>query len=322
MSRACSLILAPQQQFWSRWFRPPWNTRSKVLVCCSGTESWLEDVIRRLIRVSPKTHFGFVSDLPLSWPGPSWSLEDWMARGAVPEGKWDRLLFLAEDENSREHRESLSLCAGQFPRHKYYLLESHHILMDLSRHIRTPAVRRRRYAAFYYVEPTTWNYLYRQSTQVSKRGTIVEIGTFTGGTTLALGLGSKGAPAPSVATVDPVFPRTFLPLMRESGLERTVIAFEGPSSELASQWVDWTASNDLRPEIALLFVDGCHDYDAVLQDLILWSRHIAPGGRIVAHDYFHPLQPGVTRAVETFLAGHSEFEMEKPLRDAVVCRKR
>jgi len=253
---------------------------------------------------------------------PSWALEDLFAREAPPEGPWEILLFLTEDENLRAHREALALFVALLPRRKIYVLESHFILMDLERHARTPAAGGRRHDAFFYVAPSTWSYLYRQSGKASFRGTLVEIGSFVGGTTLALGLGARGAPAPSVATMDPIIPRTFAPLMDRAGLKGIVAAFEGSSSDLAGRWASWSASRGLRSEVALLFVDGSHEYEHVLEDLTLWSPFIPSGGRIVAHDYFHPLQPGVPRAVEAFLAGRPDFSMEKYLADAVVCLRK
>jgi predicted O-methyltransferase YrrM len=258
----------------------------------------------------------------MGFPGPAWILEEWMSGDARVGESWDALLFLTGDENLRTHREALALLVERLPGRKVYLLESHFILMDLSRHARTPAAGGRRHDAFFYVEPSTWLYLHKQARKTARQGTLVEIGTFTGGTTLALGLGSKDPLRPSVVTVDPIIPRTFLPLMRKAGLESVVIPFEGRSSDLAARWTSWSASEGLQPEVMLLFVDGSHEYECVLEDLALWGPHIPPGGRIVAHDYFHPLQPGVARAVEVFLAGHSEFGMEKDLADAVVCLRR
>jgi len=48
--------------------------------------------------------------------------------------------------------------------------------------------------------------------------------------------------------------------------------------------------------IHAVFVDGCHFYSCVEEDLRLWMPKIVPGGLILGHD-FSPQWPGVVRAV-------------------------
>ena len=54
-------------------------------------------------------------------------------------------------------------------------------------------------------------------------------------------------------------------------------------------------------------IDGGHDRETALGDLILSSRHLLPGGIIVMDDYQNEQWPGVTLAVDEFLAAHKEF---------------
>lgn len=51
----------------------------------------------------------------------------------------------------------------------------------------------------------------------------------------------------------------------------------------------------------LVFIDGAHDYESVVDDIAIARESLAPGGLIVLHDYKHPSHPGVTEAVDELL---------------------
>jgi len=48
--------------------------------------------------------------------------------------------------------------------------------------------------------------------------------------------------------------------------------------------------------VDIVFLDGCHLYSCIQEDLKLWLPKIRPGGILVGHD-FSPQWPGVVRAV-------------------------
>ena len=48
----------------------------------------------------------------------------------------------------------------------------------------------------------------------------------------------------------------------------------------------------------LLFVDGDHRYEAVIEDVANARRILRPGAILAGHDYTHPSWPGVKRAVD------------------------
>lgn len=53
-----------------------------------------------------------------------------------------------------------------------------------------------------------------------------------------------------------------------------------------------------------VYIDGAHDFDNVMLDLILWSPKVRSGGIVAGHDYDkHPLH-GVIEAVGPFLDNH------------------
>lgn len=49
--------------------------------------------------------------------------------------------------------------------------------------------------------------------------------------------------------------------------------------------------------IDFLYIDGNHQYDYVMSDLMQYVPKVKPGGIIAGHDYNEPTRPDVTRAV-------------------------
>jgi len=56
-------------------------------------------------------------------------------------------------------------------------------------------------------------------------------------------------------------------------------------------------------------VDGAHAHADCLHDLRLCEAHLVPFGVIAVDDYQYPRYPGVTTAVEAFLAEHPRYEI-------------
>ncbi|MCC6718665.1 MAG: class I SAM-dependent methyltransferase [Acetobacteraceae bacterium] len=89
-------------------------------------------------------------------------------------------------------------------------------------------------------------------------------------------------------------------------------AFVG-TSEQAHRWYDgparppletpWFGRTAYLRSIAILHVDGNHDFDAITHDLEMWTRHVAPGGWVVIDDYIWPAgDDGPRRAADAFMA--------------------
>lgn len=68
-----------------------------------------------------------------------------------------------------------------------------------------------------------------------------------------------------------------------------------------------SAAVEIPEPVDLAFIDGDHDYQAVLADLAVARRHLKPGGLVAFHDYRTSpdeagrWNPGVTRAVDCLL---------------------
>jgi hypothetical protein len=57
-------------------------------------------------------------------------------------------------------------------------------------------------------------------------------------------------------------------------------------------------------QLDFVFIDGDHQFDAVMLDLIHWSRKIRSGGMIALHDYYHFNWSGVVEAVRAYTHCH------------------
>jgi predicted O-methyltransferase YrrM len=131
----------------------------------------------------------------------------------------------------------------------------------------------------------------------SKAPVAVEIGSWQGKSSLVLAKGLKGKTRPVLYCIDPfngdagasdrvIYSRAlstmnkslkdaFVDNMKRHGVLDVVQPLEGYSFDFAAGF---------RQQIDLLFIDGAHEYDAVLQDYEQWSPLVRPGGTIAFHD--------------------------------------
>ena len=54
-----------------------------------------------------------------------------------------------------------------------------------------------------------------------------------------------------------------------------------------------------------VYIDGAHDFDSVMLDLILWSRKVRSGGLVGGHDYYRFKNAGVVPAVDCYTREHN-----------------
>ena len=126
-------------------------------------------------------------------------------------------------------------------------------------------------------------------------GTIVEIGSWKGKSTVCLALGSMAGSKGKVFAVDPhqgtydSFSGQYTalntePMFRENikraQADDIVTPLVMKSEEAAKKWTD---------PISLLWIDGAHDYENVNLDFTLWEPHLIPGGVICFHDTLYCL---------------------------------
>jgi hypothetical protein len=151
--------------------------------------------------------------------------------------------------------------------------------------------------------------LYELATKVPAGGTIVELGSWMGGSTIMLAAGSESGPKAKVHAVDlfdvvgetsieyadrvdgvPYFLATFRENIRRAGVESTITPVQASSVPAGKAWSG--------PPIDLLFVDANHYYHAVRDDFLAWAPHCRLGVPIVFHDYGNETAPGVRKFVD------------------------
>jgi MMP 1-O-methyltransferase len=120
--------------------------------------------------------------------------------------------------------------------------------------------------------------LYDLARACTGRGVIVEIGSWKGKSTICLGRGSLVGASVPVYAIDPHADYRFGDF--KANVERAGIRdLVRPISSLSQ-----SAANDFDEPIELLFVDGSHEYDLVLEDFEKWVPKVIDGGWVAFHD--------------------------------------
>jgi MMP 1-O-methyltransferase len=120
--------------------------------------------------------------------------------------------------------------------------------------------------------------LYDLARSCTGKGVIVEIGSWKGKSTVCLGLGSKQGASLPIYAVDPHADYRFGDF--KANVERAGISeLVRPIASLSQP-----AADDFDKPIELLFVDGSHEYDLVLEDFEKWVPKVVEGGWVAFHD--------------------------------------
>lgn len=171
----------------------------------------------------------------------------------------------------------------------------------------------------------TLSLLYRYASQAAQigNGTIVEIGAFQGGSTIALAMGAQDAGGGKVTSIDPHRPATgvyggsfshedhriYLDNLERYGVSSWVKHLCTDSSAAAKGWSD---------PIDLLWIDGDHSYKGVASDITLWAPFVKDQGIVI----FDDVESG--GEVEAAIRDHmpfSRFRLVEQLDRVLVLRK-
>lgn len=69
------------------------------------------------------------------------------------------------------------------------------------------------------------------------------------------------------------------------------------------------ALNNIKNEsLDFVYIDGAHDFDNVMRDLIEWTKKVRTGGIVAGHDYCEFYRGGVIAAVNAYINAHSIVE--------------
>lgn len=154
-------------------------------------------------------------------------------------------------------------------------------------------------------------------------GTVVEIGAYRGGSTIALALGIQEAGRGKVTSIDPHLPATGI-YGGNFSQEDHRIYLENLERFGVASWVDHlctdsrAAANDWTSPIDLLWVDGDHSYEGVASDITLWTSFVRDHGIVI----FDDVEPG--SEVEAAIRDHlqfSHFQLIEQLDRVVVFQK-
>lgn len=131
--------------------------------------------------------------------------------------------------------------------------------------------------------------LYRLAKENSKKGVIVEIGSWKGKSTIWLAKGSKAGDNAKVYAIDPhtgseehkkilhgksTF-EEFKNNIKNADVANVVVPILKTSEE---------AALNFNKQVGLVFIDGDHSYEAVLLDFITWFPKMVEGGIMVFDD--------------------------------------
>ena len=141
---------------------------------------------------------------------------------------------------------------------------------------------------------------------------ICELGSFRGGSSIALGLGSRGSShnnkvlaiddhewhrhvahrvsAEYVENLPSTLP-DFLKNIQRAGLETQIQLVVNDTV---------AAAGEVETDVSIILVDAAHDQRSVSADISAWAPKIVPGGVVAFHDYHSTFWPDVERVVDDF----------------------
>jgi len=64
----------------------------------------------------------------------------------------------------------------------------------------------------------------------------------------------------------------------------------------------------VRESLDFVYIDGCHEFDYVMEDLITWSRRVKHDGIVAGHDFYSFRNAGIVQAVYTYTYMHGIHE--------------
>jgi predicted O-methyltransferase YrrM len=155
--------------------------------------------------------------------------------------------------------------------------------------------------------PREGRLLYRLATEADPAGSIVEIGSWHGRSTIWLAAGAKAGRGAHVVAIDPhagthlreegeTTDHVLRANLERAGVEDQATIVVATSKKAAAEW---------SGPISLLWIDGDHEYESVRRDYLMWEPHLRPDAVVALHDTF--VWPGPERVVRELLIGTGRF---------------
>lgn len=156
-----------------------------------------------------------------------------------------------------------------------------------------------------WLSPKEASILCRLAKGCTGRGEIIEIGSWKGRSTVCLATGSRAGAGTKITAIDPHTGSS------EHGDVHTFDEFtkninDKGVADMVEPIVDFSANvgKNWDKPVELLWIDGAHEYEYVLEDYEVWEPHLVEGGVIAFHD--SPM-PGVWKVIEDHLYKGDKF---------------
>lgn len=164
-----------------------------------------------------------------------------------------------------------------------------------------------------WMSPGQGSTLYDAGLRCPANGTIVEIGSFRGRSTIVLAAAAD--PSVTVFAIDPHAGNDRGPQEIDGFADEAADDHAVFNSNLASAGVTDRVTHlrsfsddalaDVQGNIDVLYIDGAHRYTPALADIRAWGDRVGPGGTMLIHDSFSSI--GVTLAILRSLVFGSTF---------------
>lgn len=167
--------------------------------------------------------------------------------------------------------------------------------------------------------------LAKLASEVPEGGWIVEIGSYVGRSSYALGMNKKDSVL--LTCIDPWPTEKFnqVPLrttlygtdheQMHYSIEQWKKNTQGIKNvETIRMWMPLDVNSSLifKKKAHLLFIDGGHTYEETHQNLHDWVMHrMAPGGKVIIDDYRDSDWPCVTNAVDDFVNQYPSIKFDR-----------
>lgn len=139
-------------------------------------------------------------------------------------------------------------------------------------------------------EPSA-NLLYSLAKNCRGKGVIIEIGSWKGKSTLALGFGSMAGKRTKIIAIDP---HTGSPFERKLFKGKKIWTYEDFKKNIKNAKIDAIITpkvltseeveKNWKIPVELLWIDGSHVYKDVKKDFEIWFPHLIEGGCVVMDD--------------------------------------
>lgn len=145
-------------------------------------------------------------------------------------------------------------------------------------------------------------FLYECARDGYGEGAIVEIGSFHGMSTIVMATGSKQRQREKVYAVDPLLDVNIRNCLMKNIKREKVQDYIIPCLMKSEEF-----SKDFNKPVRLIFIDGCHEYEEVKKDILLFKGYLIDGGIIALHDVN---LESVCKAVNECIVNSDEFIVE------------